>query len=318
MKTMRKASTAILALLIGIMMLITSCGSKAAETTEAAPAASVPAATTAAAKAKGGALLLSVNPKIRIGYDDSGKVTDIKGNNEDGKKIVAAYQDFIGKDADLVLQELLQKIHEAGYFVEDLNGRSRSVILQVEQGSKLPDASFMNDVRTSAEDAVKRLSLSSSVVTIDENDYDQKYARDGKPSPYISLTKAKEIALGLAGIDLSKAKFDDREFDFDDGVAIYELEFKADGFEYEFKIDAKTGEILKYEIDRDDDDKVTNPKPSGSKADSDDDDDRDDDDDDDWDDDYDDDWDDDYDDDDYDDDWDDDDYDDDDDDDDDD
>lgn len=68
----------------------------------------------------------------------------------------------------------------------------------------------------------------------------------------ISLDQAKEIAFDHAQVDGSKATFDDEEFDQDD--LEYELEFKVDGVEYEYDIDAVTGEILKFESEKDVDD----------------------------------------------------------------
>ena len=36
-----------------------------------------------------------------------------------------------------------------------------------------------------------------------------------------------------------------KEFDFDDGIAIYELEFTAGGSEYEYDVHAVTGKSIK-------------------------------------------------------------------------
>ena len=65
-------------------------------------------------------------------------------------------------------------------------------------------------------------------MTIDDDDYDPAYAKDGKPSPYITLEKAQEIALAQANVDAADAVFDDKEFDHDDGTPIFELEFTGE------------------------------------------------------------------------------------------
>ena len=49
---------------------------------------------------------------------------------------------------------------------------------------------------------------------------------------------------------LTEAEVRDAEYDLDDGV--YELEFKANGMEYEYAVNAVTGEIVKAEKSRDD------------------------------------------------------------------
>lgn len=65
---------------------------------------------------------------------------------------------------------------------------------------------------------------------------------------YIGLTKAKSIA----SKKVPGGQFVKVEFDKDDGVAVYEVEMKKDGMEYEMKIHAKSGKILEYEVDMDD------------------------------------------------------------------
>src|SRR5699024_1277667 len=69
-------------------------------------------------------------------------------------------------------------------------------------------------------------------------------------SEVITLDEAKQIAFDHAGVKAEDAHFDDQEFDKDDGIKLYELEFYANGFEYEYDVDAVTGEILKHERDK--------------------------------------------------------------------
>lgn len=45
----------------------------------------------------------------------------------------------------------------------------------------------------------------------------------------------------------------DIELDEDDNRLIYEIEIRNGKMEYDFEIDAKTGDIIKYEEDLDDD-----------------------------------------------------------------
>lgn len=67
----------------------------------------------------------------------------------------------------------------------------------------------------------------------------------------IGAEKAKSIALNHAGVSASQAYELKVERDWDDGVLEYEVEFKANGMEYEYVIHGGTGQILKYESDRD-------------------------------------------------------------------
>lgn len=73
----------------------------------------------------------------------------------------------------------------------------------------------------------------------------------GTSSTDIGAEKAKSIALNHAGISASQTSEMKVEQDWDDGVLEYEVEFKAGGVEYEYTIHGGTGQILKYESDRD-------------------------------------------------------------------
>ena len=64
-----------------------------------------------------------------------------------------------------------------------------------------------------------------------------------------SLTReeAEAAALNHANLFRDQVCMDRTEFDADDPVPHYEVEFTADGWEYDYEIHAQTGEILKSE-----------------------------------------------------------------------
>jgi len=62
---------------------------------------------------------------------------------------------------------------------------------------------------------------------------------------YIGEKSAKEIALTHAGISESDIFKYEIEIDYDFGVLVYDVEFEITGFEYDYEINAVTGEILK-------------------------------------------------------------------------
>ncbi len=66
---------------------------------------------------------------------------------------------------------------------------------------------------------------------------------------YIGEEKAKAIALEHAGVSEGEANFVLSKFDMDDGVAEYEVEFWSESTEYDYEIDAVTGEIRSYDYD---------------------------------------------------------------------
>ncbi len=96
--------------------------------------------------ADGGVIVLTVNPKIAIEYDDSGKVTGIIARNDDALKIVSSCEGLIGLETKEVITRLVDAIGEAGYFVEDIDGNTRGITLEIESGSYLPNATFLDDI----------------------------------------------------------------------------------------------------------------------------------------------------------------------------
>lgn len=68
-------------------------------------------------------------------------------------------------------------------------------------------------------------------------------------SQKISRKEAVQIVLSRVK-GAKKNDIYEMETDYDDGQFIYEGELLFDGYEYEFEIDGKTGEIIQWEIDR--------------------------------------------------------------------
>lgn len=83
---------------------------------------------------------------------------------------------------------------------------------------------------------------------------------------YIGETKAQETALAHAGVTASSISSYEIELDYEKGVMVYEVEFKANGYEYSYDINAVTGEVVKYEKEKDDD--ATQSKTTKTNANS--------------------------------------------------
>ena len=66
----------------------------------------------------------------------------------------------------------------------------------------------------------------------------------------ISLEKAKEIAINNAGIPNNNVSMLKEEYTTEDGVNKYDIEFFTnDNKEYDYEINANTGEIISFEQD---------------------------------------------------------------------
>lgn len=237
-KTTLKKTTLMAAAAILSLSVLAGCVSANDSSAAGAPTTGTSSSTTASA----GTILLSVNPEIEMEYDGKGRVVSLEGLNDDGKKVLTGYTGFEGRECDDVAAELVKKIYDGGYFSNKVDGHTPNIVVKLSEGSQYPDDDFLEDVAEEVRGAVKVCSLDASAITVDQDDYDDK-------NGYIGLEKAKELVLAQLGLD--EATFTDREYDLDDGV--YEMEFTANGTEYEFEVNAVTGKIEEADYDRNDD-----------------------------------------------------------------
>ena len=75
--------------------------------------------------------------------------------------------------------------------------------------------------------------------------------RPGRGS-YPFSTYGEDAALKHAGLSEGQVQELQVEWDNENGRAVYEVEFKSGGMEYEYVIDAATGAVLDHETERDD------------------------------------------------------------------
>lgn len=83
----------------------------------------------------------------------------------------------------------------------------------------------------------------------------ERVAREDDDIPvgeYINVEEAKRIALSHAGFTLEQVFFEKAELEIEHGVVIYEVEFKVGGYEYEYEINATTGNIISRDVEIDD------------------------------------------------------------------
>ena len=76
----------------------------------------------------------------------------------------------------------------------------------------------------------------------------QQQNQNGSGS-YIGVDKAKSIAIQHAGVSADQVQFSKAKLENDDGLTVYEVEFFANGMEYEYQIQALTGDIIDFDAD---------------------------------------------------------------------
>ncbi|WP_373209243.1 anti-sigma-I factor RsgI family protein [Allofournierella massiliensis] len=161
----RKKLTALLGAGLALSMavcLLAGCSSPAQSTaTAAAPAA----------LSQGGVIYLKVNPEIAVRYDEQGMVTSLEGRNPDGKEILTGYTGYEGRECKAVIGELVARINEAGYFVEEVEGDNRQITLEVARGSSLPADDFLSGIVEQVQTYTAAQQLTSPVEVDGESNY---------------------------------------------------------------------------------------------------------------------------------------------------
>lgn len=72
------------------------------------------------------------------------------------------------------------------------------------------------------------------------------------PTDKAKLTNQEAMAIAVkdAGLTLSQVSRLRAQYEIDDGIPQYDVEFSYNGFEYSYEIHAETGKILSFEKDR--------------------------------------------------------------------
>ena len=219
---------------------LTACGGSAG-TAEAPNAADTIPMVQETAGGSVGTVLLSVNPEIEIDYDEAGNVVALNALNDDGRTVLASYTGYKGRACTAVIPELVNAIHDSGYFDATIDGHEKNIVLKLERGSAYPSDQFLNDLAEAVRLVVEADQIGSRTVTLDSDDYDDAYGDKG----YINAAAAQNILSTQLGRD--DIQFVEKEYDLDDGE--YEVEFVLDGVEYEYEVNAVTGKVTEMDMD---------------------------------------------------------------------
>ena len=81
----------------------------------------------------------------------------------------------------------------------------------------------------------------------------------------ITAQEAEAIALKHAGVAAEDVRYLRNEFDYDDGIPEYDIEFHMEGLEYEYEIHAESGAILRSHIEREPIPAAPAPQPAATE-----------------------------------------------------
>ena len=102
------------------------------------------------------------------------------------------------------------------------------------------------------------VNAATGAIVKQKRERDDDYTPPTKPSgtdgsgAAVSMEQARAIVLAHAGLTEADIRGYKCERDRDDGVDMYEIEFKSGGYEYEYDVNAATGSIIKFKREHDD------------------------------------------------------------------
>ena len=138
-------------------------------------------------------------------------------------------------------------LNGATFIPRSANGKQVSVFLY--------NGTTYVPVRAISEAMGMDVSFNSATRTVVLTTADRTASQQGSTTAsgdYISVDRAKQIALNDAGVKESNAVFLRANLDWDDGRMQYEVEFYSGSTEYDYDIDAVTGAILSSDRDMED------------------------------------------------------------------
>ncbi len=197
MKKMRMMWIA-LALVLS-MMCVTACGQN--DNNEQTTAARKETQQDVVQLADGGVLVLKVNPEIAVEYDENGIVTAVTARNNDAMAIVSSCTGLIGKPAAEAVEVLITAIGQAGYFVEEIEGRQRQITVEIEAGSILPTQDFLDQVIETIRICVTNNSWTAPLIVDGEIDFGVTDYRDTDYAPGNIATPGGQVSETTAPAD---------------------------------------------------------------------------------------------------------------------
>ena len=195
---------------------------------------------------------IEVNPSVALSLNRFEYVIDTQAGNTDGADVL---DDLSLKNLKLstALDALMGAMSRKGYLTDDVQ---ISVFVDGSDDDfnrELYDE-ITDDLAHLAPDAVTQVGESAvaqpnTQQPAEQQTTEQASGQQPQQSAAITEEQAKEIAANHAGVALADATFHSVSLDRDDGRQVYDVEFYSGSTEYDYEIDAATGDILSYDYD---------------------------------------------------------------------
>ena len=174
------------------------------------------------------------------------------------KKIVFAHAKIDGSKASNIDIEYDYNLGQIVYDIEfDYNNNEYNYEVNATTGEIIEYEVDQNDdfITNQANIDNQNNNSSNNNTNNNTNNSSKNNSNNSNNAKYISKNEAKNIA--FKRVNVSNASSTEIEFKYKSGLPIYEVEFYSNGNEYDFTINAQTGEILYYDVN---DKSVSNQK----------------------------------------------------------
>ena len=195
---------------------------------------------------KGSDLKLTVNALI-------GSLVKNGYINELTNSILVTVDDRNDTEASLLEEKLIEEIM-------DLIDSGSVLAQKVAGGNEIRQLAERYDITLGKAQLIKELADKTTLYSYEDlaglsinelnllsrNINDSAIQRNGDPSDkaYIGIEQAKKTALDDLGVNEADVTFKKARLDFDNNIMVYEIEFVNNNVEYEYEINALTGEIV--------------------------------------------------------------------------
>ena len=127
-----------------------------------------------------------------------------------------------------------------------------TVKLEYEDGRAEYDVEFIRKTDTGADEYDYEIDALTGEILSYDFDAEHYNGTQAVTGTAVTADEAKQIALNHAGVAETDTRAMELETDHDDGRTVYEFSWKVGTTEYDYEIDADTGEILSYSQEQDD------------------------------------------------------------------
>lgn len=148
--------------------------------------------------------------------------------------------------SNLLGKEKVKSIVLSDAGVASTDAEFTKIKLEYEDGVQVYDVKFM----TSSMEYEYEIHAKDG--TIRERSSEKLEIAKQPSSNYIGVDSAKNTALNHAGLSAGSVTFTKAKLENDDGISVYEIEFRQGQMEYDYTIDATKGTILEWDKDYDD------------------------------------------------------------------